>query len=324
MNACDVDCELGDWVRWADGPCSQECGGGFEVLRRVESVVKVGNGMPCAAWADPTRVRYQPCNTHACATNFCRSKEGEDYKGECSEHCGGGTRLVYREVTRKEFTEHITHDPCFHPTYEPCNRQRCKEFEVFPASRGIPRVERAKLGEWFKVTIIFQNQNHWRNATLKAPKGFEIGRVSVSGADEEHRRLPEDIQFSEDVDYAGAEGEDCFLTEHNLPRLEACKVGSDGQAAQFDFRNVLEPVRKGKYQVVLWVKHPDSCETDSGSGTCMDLKWELTGLGSKPRVEEKKEIASYPIETSVHPLASRTAGVMKNRKMGASLSKPKD
>merc|ERR1719410_953791 len=92
---CDVDCQLGDWVEWADGPCSATCGGGIEVQRRRVIVGPSGNGQKCPKVSDPHRVRYKECNNHTCEPRcealgaLWNSTEREMImKGPCSERCG--------------------------------------------------------------------------------------------------------------------------------------------------------------------------------------------------------------------------------------------
>lgn len=77
VQACEADCELGDWTEWQ--PCSKACDGGSR--KRIKNVVvqAIGSG-DCPAMDSPDREQYKKCNVHACqklqakTTVTCKSK----------------------------------------------------------------------------------------------------------------------------------------------------------------------------------------------------------------------------------------------------------
>jgi hypothetical protein len=77
VQACEADCELGDWTKWA--ACSKECDGGSRKRIKRIAVQAIGSG-ECPAIDSPDREQYKKCNAHPCArleakpTVTCKSK----------------------------------------------------------------------------------------------------------------------------------------------------------------------------------------------------------------------------------------------------------
>jgi len=62
--ACDVDCELGEWTGW--NACSKQCGGGSTA--RIKNVISPAKGAgKCPSVHMKTRMQMKPCNMQACA-----------------------------------------------------------------------------------------------------------------------------------------------------------------------------------------------------------------------------------------------------------------
>jgi uncharacterized protein YegL len=66
-DACNVPCELGDWLEW--GSCTKACNGGIEERRRPVVVDAKGTG-DCAAETSDDRYEMRPCNDHVCPSNL--------------------------------------------------------------------------------------------------------------------------------------------------------------------------------------------------------------------------------------------------------------
>lgn len=247
---CDVDCELGDWVAWADGPCSRSCGGGVEVQRRRVTTSPVGNGLPCPAWTDPQRVRYNVCSAQPCPGR-CETVDAHSLaeSSRCSRYCGGGKRSLLFPTARKDAG--YAQAACALQGEEDCNAEPCADLNFFPALDAIPTA-----GDWFQVAVVFYIEDLAEALQLTAPQGFEVASNS-----------------------AGA----CLLVEHNLPRLRNCTVQNMSKVL-LSMRNPLEPRAPGKeepkqYSLLFWVKHPKDCEGGVDSnGVCHGKEgrfWEL-------------------------------------------------
>jgi hypothetical protein len=61
--ACEKDCELGDWNGWS--ACSKDCDGGTRKRQKYVTLPAVGSGTCPDMW-DPARLQYKPCNMFAC------------------------------------------------------------------------------------------------------------------------------------------------------------------------------------------------------------------------------------------------------------------
>jgi len=234
---CDADCKLGDWVRWGDGECTATCGGGWETQRRLVIEGPSGNGKPCPHWStEGVRVRYKPCNIHACEPRC--EKAAEQYihnyslrmETSCTVPCGGGTRAVLFPASRKETG--IPDARCAVEHRSACNTKPCQTLNLFPGKPSLL----PWAGHWFDLSIVFFLSDLTDALELHPPVGFDLGKGK------------------------------CKLIEHNLPRMKSCMVTSlDGnqQMATFEFFNPLEALRDGKgnvmYKMRIWVKHPTDC-----------------------------------------------------------------
>merc|ERR1719160_1650938 len=61
--ACEADCELGDWTGWS--ACSKDCDGGTRKRQKYITSPAEGSGTCADQWA-PTRLQYKTCNMFAC------------------------------------------------------------------------------------------------------------------------------------------------------------------------------------------------------------------------------------------------------------------
>jgi len=318
---CDVDCELGDWTPWADGPCSKSCGGGMEVQRRPIAVGRAGNGRVCAHWTDSARVRYKVCNPQPCPT---RCELGSaDFPGPspsagseaggvatapvaaplmvpgvCSEPCGGGKRLLLEPSLRKDLGYPAAR--CANRSEEACNEAPCPALAFYPGQvHDLP-----VLGRWHDLAVVFRLEDLATSMILQAPSGFTLGREEGGHA--------------------------CLLMEHNLPRLRGCSVTTgERDTAVFDFMNPLEPNIPGrrcvqKYQIRLWVKHPRRCpagdqqhqdrlcpEVSSGAGA-----WTLTISSSHEPFLRESLSGGYQLHMSTETHQRSRAGAKSHSHEG--------
>jgi len=265
---CDVDCHLSDWIRWADGPCTATCGGGYEVQRRRVVHGAMGkSSRHCPNWRSDVRVRYIPCNIDPCEPDCTVAEDRlpplptpNVVISKCSRFCGGGTRnitgLTYRKMGQ------ISADKCYRTHEEPCNEHPCRVLDFYPSRpNDVP-----ELGQWFDVTIIFFLKDLTETFELTAPKGFELEATDT---------------------------DNCMLVQHDLPNLRGCTVHeADMQSAIFDFYTALEPERKdhpAQYSVRMWVKIPSDCEGNlDAKGVCradaIDKEWKMCIKTKLPEV----------------------------------------
>lgn len=239
---CSVDCQLGDWTPFSDGPCSVTCGKGFQIQRRRVVEGPIGKGQLCPAHNDvDVRVRYRECEAkEPCAPRCDLAGQGDDAAlyGTCSDVClrGAGKKDVVPVITRKEplansksCNAEIKQMPC---------GVHCSSINFLPSAPGrLPRI-----GKWIEVVLVFFINNIVEGMTLVAPQGFEIGMQNGR----------------------------CLIKDHNLPRLKRCRVSEKkGRAlAIFDLYNALEPkfptqsggTRQPQYEVRFYVKSPATCE----------------------------------------------------------------
>merc|ERR1740123_127584 len=76
MQACDKDCELGEWSEW--DACSKACNGGSQKRRKGVIEAAIGRG-ECASSRSRSRLNYRSCNRQKCVESFskpltCKSK----------------------------------------------------------------------------------------------------------------------------------------------------------------------------------------------------------------------------------------------------------
>jgi len=246
---CIVDCKLGDWTSFADGPCSSTCGKGFQVERRRVVEGPVGKGKLCPPHDKPNvRVRYKECNEKECEPRCSLASKAVLY-GQCSEVCNNqdhgnkepSTRDSVRVVTWKDNQATLKTCGAEHQK-APCGVY-CDAVNFFPAQTG--RLPRA--GKWAEMVMVFFLDDLAQGLIINAPKGFEIGNMqSPDGGDKM-----------------------CLLSSHNIPRLKRCivNVTDDRYTMTIDLLNSLEGVfptesggtRRQKYEVVFWIKSPVDC-----------------------------------------------------------------
>lgn len=270
-DACHVDCELGDWTPFADGPCSVTCGKGFEVQRRRVVEGPIGKGKLCPAYSElNVRVRYKECEaTEPCVPRCDVEAKGEEQLfGGCSSWCvrNEGHREAFPVITRKEHGATNATCNAEHKSL-PCG-VKCRSINFFPGAVGrLPRI-----GKWAEMVLVFFLNNVAEGLELEAPEGFKIGK---------------ELQAREASDAAENL---CLLKNHNIPRLKRCRVVERCKGPQntlcrekavFDLYNALEPMFKlgtgsaeessiqPQYEVHFYVKSPSSCEAGFNShGAC--------------------------------------------------------
>jgi len=63
VQACEADCELGEWTKWSK--CSKACDGGTRKRIKHVKTAATGGGQ-CPATGSSTRMHFKKCNEHAC------------------------------------------------------------------------------------------------------------------------------------------------------------------------------------------------------------------------------------------------------------------
>lgn len=86
---CPIDCEVSPWTEWST--CSETCGGGEQTRTRTVDVPAQFGGRVC-----PPLSETRECNDFDCPVD-CEVSDWGAWT-DCSETCGGGTRLRTREV----------------------------------------------------------------------------------------------------------------------------------------------------------------------------------------------------------------------------------
>jgi len=267
---CNSDCELGDWVRWADGPCTASCGGGLEVQRRRIIAAPRGNGRS----KEGVRVRYESCNVKACEPRCQQSTQSVSgnksfwVETPCSQPCNGGVRSSMLPAQRKDIG--MPDAKCASVRSSQCSTETCKTLNLFPGKPGsLPWA-----GGWYDLSVVFLLSDLADVLELRPPRGFDLGTGK------------------------------CKLIEHNLPRLKSCmtmNLGEQKQLVTFDFFNPLEAHREEggsvMYKVRIWVKHPTDCSAGiDPEGTCRakegEREWTLTIRTYSPVIWETSS-ASY-------------------------------
>lgn len=265
---CNVDCKLGDWTPFSDGPCSVTCGRGFEVQRRRVVEGPVGDGQLCPDYNDIKRMRYQACEVATPCEPRCDLESGGDAMlyGECLNICdphGMGKRDAIPVIARKALDA----------SEETCNAQpsqiacgvSCSSMNFFPSEPGrLPR-----LGKWAEMLLLFYLSESAEGIKLVAPLGFDIGRMPLQGQ-----------ESSEDA---------CLLKDHNIPRLKRCSVNTSKEGrivAHFELFNKIEPSfisrdKKGthqpRYEIRFYIKSPPTCPqgiSDRGHCKVLEREWD--------------------------------------------------
>lgn len=65
IQACEKDCELGQWTKWS--LCSKDCDGGTQKRQKFVKVEPLGAGKCAGAWS-VKRLQYKKCHMHRCVT----------------------------------------------------------------------------------------------------------------------------------------------------------------------------------------------------------------------------------------------------------------
>jgi len=260
---CVVDCKLGDWTPFADGPCSVTCGQGFQVERRRVVEGPIGKGKLCPPHNTmDVRVRYKECKGKEECKPRCDLAPKAKLYGSCSGMCnneGGKYTGMENQVTERDSVRVIrrkdieaTLNTCG-AEYEkvPCGAS-CDDVNFFPAESGrLPRI-----GKWTEMVAVFFLDDIAEAITIEAPEGFQLGKMKgMVKSDAEFNTLMEDNR--------------CLLKSHNFPRFNHCNVTEDKgrPTMRFQLLNALEGVfadksgksRRQMYEVKFWVKTPGEC-----------------------------------------------------------------
>jgi hypothetical protein len=287
MDPCNVDCKLGDWTPFSDGPCSATCGKGFQVQRRRIVEGPIGGGKLCPKHDHPSRVRYWSCEAAEDCIPRCDIEPGIGDKsylyGACSQPCssnvksnnqGGnstsqGLRDAVPIIVRKE-RKAVDEEKCGAGVHKEQCGVECDQINFFPSGQGrLPR-----MGKWTEMVLVFFLSNLAESLVLEAPPGFDIGRKVVT--------IEKGPAGKEVVDL-------CLLKEHNIPRLGRCRVVTDASgrvSLNFDLMNALEPnfiSRDGgqwrpQYEVHFYTKPPSICQQGFVNEVCKDFmraQWRL-------------------------------------------------
>merc|ERR1712076_246741 len=87
---CPISCSWSSFSAWT--PCSQKCGGGYQMRTRKVTTEAQYGGKACAGCATDSRA----CNAEPCAAN-CKWAPWHAWS-ECTATCGGGVQNRTREV----------------------------------------------------------------------------------------------------------------------------------------------------------------------------------------------------------------------------------
>lgn len=250
---CAVDCKLGDWTPFADGPCSVTCGQGFQVERRRVVEGPVGKGKLCPPHDKMNvRVRYKECKAKDECKPRCDLAPKTVLYGQCSDVCrNSGLRVTERKEEGKRYSVRVIGQKAKEATLESCGAAyekvpcgiTCDALNFLPAQAGrLPRI-----GKWTEMVIIFFLDDLAQGIKIDAPKGFDIGKTESTDGNDSL----------------------CLLKSHNIPRLKRCTTTTkDGSTtATFELLNAIEgifvtksgAIRQQKYEVVFWIKSPDEC-----------------------------------------------------------------
>jgi len=90
LQPCPINCEWSAFSTWT--PCSQDCGGGYQMRTRKIAVEPENGGRSCEGCATDSRA----CNDQPCARN-CKWAPWHAWS-ECTSPCGGGTQNRTRDV----------------------------------------------------------------------------------------------------------------------------------------------------------------------------------------------------------------------------------
>jgi len=125
----------GGWSEWEPfGPCDKSCGGGYKrQYRYCNNPWPANGGKEC----DGSNVNAVECNTHACPVNGGWGSWSAF--GSCSQTCGAGYKMRYRQCTDPEPAN--GGEPCFGLSSErkTCNAHACPDepnSDILVASDG--------------------------------------------------------------------------------------------------------------------------------------------------------------------------------------------
>jgi len=111
---CPGDCEVSEWSNWSN--CNKPCGGGM--MERTRNVTRqpTPGGFPC-----PSVSEHRQCNIQECPVD-CKVSNWSNWT-ECSQACGGGTKLRTRTVLQYPNSTGLSCPPLIE-TLE-CNNTPC-------------------------------------------------------------------------------------------------------------------------------------------------------------------------------------------------------
>ena len=112
VEACPLDCEVGEWSS-LDGQCTKQCDGGDMVEVREITMFPMFNGAKC-----PALTRKVPCNQNPCpdAAELSCIMSGwvkDPTAPNCTQTCGGGIQREIKEMVKPATTSKgIVGSPC--------------------------------------------------------------------------------------------------------------------------------------------------------------------------------------------------------------------
>mmetsp|Transcript_36328 Transcript_36328/g.78626 ORF Transcript_36328/g.78626 Transcript_36328/m.78626 type:complete len:861 (-) Transcript_36328:298-2880(-) len=89
MQACPIDCVVGEWEGWSG--CSAQCGGGVRERMRPVVTQMQYDGKPCEDTEET-----EGCNSHSCNAD-CILSDWSDW-GACTQACWGGTKRREKSI----------------------------------------------------------------------------------------------------------------------------------------------------------------------------------------------------------------------------------
>ena len=276
---CPQDCR-GQWSDWSE--CSISCGGGSQISLFTVQQTSRFHGGECRYYHNEERKK--PCNTQPCPRDC---KLGHWQKGECSAHCGGGTRNNTRSLdSESEFGGYCP------PPYsaerfkeEPCNTRPCPD-ELVEA-----------IGSALSDTVQFRDETHRQTSMLQKTKHHLLNHIppvtcsaSIRSQHakaletcQQHNKLAEQapklallLEEGDDAceDAAASVKVSLDALNHHLPILVSQTCRGEVEGANSTLSDVLMPL------IISTSIHLDKCRSPYRTFTkgLINLKSQLLGL----------------------------------------------
>ncbi|CAJ1421885.1 unnamed protein product [Effrenium voratum] len=292
---CRRDC-AGDWSEWSE--CSISCGGGDQTSLFTVQQTSRFHGGECRYYHNEERKK--PCNTQPCPRDC---KLGHWQKGDCSAHCGGGTRNNTRSLdSESEFGGYCP------PPYsaerfkeEPCNTRPCPD-ELVEA-----------LGSALSDTVQFRDETHRQTSMLQKMTHHLLNHIppvtcsaSIRSQHakaletcQQHNKIAEqapklalllDEGYDACEDAAASVKVSVDALNHHLPILFSQTCRGEVEGANSTLSDVLMPL------INSTLIHLDKCRSPyrTFAKGLMNLKPQLLGLWQDPR--ERADFLHHEME----------------------------